>query len=295
MSQHFLAPPFHLPEGRDARLVHHLEEDDWASATTLLRDVVTPSTIEWKWLVLLAYVRFRDASDVMPDELTDASREALGLLTRAMDHGAPFESVAPFREAVERTLDQLSRGEEALLAKLGRDDDASGVSVEELDNIATLVTRTQPARAVKLFEALAERQKETPLRHASLARAALARVAAGKFGEAKPALEAAMSEDWSKRPLSDERLTLEAVETALLEHATGAEFIALWQLATERGTAMAFPFPSVWPHQERLFLRCLEVRDFNHARALATRIENERAEVPRALAERFRAVRVEQV
>lgn len=295
MPDHFLAPPFHLPEGRDARLVHHLEEDDWASATTLLRDVVTPQTTEWKWLVLLAYVRFRDASDVLPDELTDASREALGLLTRAMDQGAPFESVAPFREAVERTLDQLSRGEEALLAKLGRDDDVSGVSDEELDNIAVLVARSQPERAAKLFDALALRQKDSPSRHASLARAALARVAAGKFVEAKPALEAALSEDWSKRPLSDERLTLEAVETVLLEHATGAEFVALWHLATERGAAMAFPFPSVWPHQERLFARCLELRDFTHARALATRIESERTELPRALAERLRAIRVEQV
>lgn len=295
MPQHFLAPPFHLPEGRDARLVHHLEEDDWASATTLLRDVVTPQTTEWKWLVLLAYVRFRDATDVMPDELTDASREALALLQRAMDQGAPLDEVAAFREAVERTLDQLSRGEEALLAKLGRDDDSSGVSDEELENVAVLVARSQPERAARLFDALAARQKDSPLRHASAARAALARAAAGKFDEAKPALEAALSADWSKRPLSDERLTLEAVETVLLEHATGAEFVALWHLATERGAALAFPFPSVWPHQDRLFARCLALRDFTHARSLATRIENERAELPRALAERLKAVRVEQV
>jgi hypothetical protein len=295
MSQHFLAPPFGLPEGRDARLVHHLEEDDWASATTLLRDVVTPTTTEWKWLVLLAYVRFRDASDVLPDELTDASREALVLLERAMINGAPHEEVAPLREAVERTLDQLSRGEEALLARLGANDDASAMSDEELENVSVLLARSQPARAAKLFDALAARQKDSPLRHVSAARAALARVAAGKFDEAKPALDDALTQDWSKRPLADDRLTLEAVETALLEHASGAEFIALWHLATERGVALSFPFPSVWPHQERLFQRCLTLRDFTRARALATRIESERTEIPRALSERLKAVHVEQV
>jgi hypothetical protein len=293
MPQHFLAPPFGLPGGADARLVHHLEEDDWASATTLLRDVVTPATTEWKWLVLLAYARFRDATDVMPDELTLASREAMRLLDRAMQHGAPHDEVAPFREAVERTLDQLSRGEEALLGKLGRDDDVSGTSDEELENLAVLVAREQPERSARLFEALAQRQAESPLAHASRARAALARVAAGKFDEVRPALEAALTADWTKRPLAEERLTLEAVETALLEHASGPEFLALWHLATERGETLGFPFPAAWPHQERLFARCLSLRDYARARALATRMEQERSELPRALVEKFEAVRRE--
>ncbi len=292
---HFLAPPFDLPEGRDARLVQHLEADDWASATTLLRDVVTPETTKWKWLVLLAYARFRDAADVLPDELTDASREALRWLDRAMEHGAPLDDVAPFREAVERTLDQLSRGEEALLAKLGPNDDATALTNDELEGVAFLINRSRPARAVGLFEALAARHQATPLRHAAEARAALALVQCGRFEEAKPKLEAALQADWSKRPLSDERLTLEAVETTLLEHATGADFIAQWHFAAERGTALAFPFPSVWPHQERLFARCLALRDFARARSLAQRLEEERPELPAALAERLKTVRLEQV
>jgi tetratricopeptide (TPR) repeat protein len=291
---HFLSPPFDLPEGKDARLLHHLEEDDWASAATMLRDVVTPQTTKWKWLVLLAYVRFRDASDVLPDELTDASREALSLLTRAMEHGAPYDEVAPFREAVERTLDQLSRGEEALLSKLKAGDDASDLSDEELENVAVLVGRAHPARAAKLFEALAARQKDD-VAHLSHTRAALAQAQAGQFEVAKPALESALTRDWSKRPLSDERLTLEAVETTLLEHATGAEFVAQWQLATERGQSLAFPFPSVWPHQERLLARCLALRDFARARSLASRIESERTELSQVLSERLKAAQLEQV
>ncbi len=290
---HFLAPPFELPAGRDARLVKHLEDDDWASATTLLRDVVTPDTTTWKWLVLLAYVRFRDAADVMPDELVGASREAVTLLNRAMEHGAPHDEVAPFLEAVERTLDQLSRGEEALLAKLGPGDDAQALTDEELESVCFLVDRENPARAAKLFKALADR--EGPLATASRARAALALARAGQFEAAKPELESVLTRDWSKRPLSDERLALEAVETLLLEHATGAEFVALWHLAEARGTALAFPFPSAWPHQERLFAKCLSQRDISRARALAQRMEEERLELPEALVERFRAVRLEQV
>jgi hypothetical protein len=290
---HFLAPPFDLPAGRDQRLVKHLEDDDWAAATTLLRDVVTPETITWKWLVLLAYVRFRDAADVLPDELVDASREAVLLLNRAMEHGAPHDDVGPFLEAVERTLDQLSRGEEALLAKLGADDDASALNDEELESVSFLVERSNPARASKLFAQLAKR--EGPLAVAAQARAALALARSGAFEAAKPELEAVLTRDWSKRPLSDERLALEAAETTLLEHASGAEFVALWHLAEARGTALAFPFPSAWPHQERMFARCLALHDISRARSLAQRMEDERTELPEALVQRFRAVRLEHV
>jgi hypothetical protein len=291
---HFLSPPFDLPGARDGRLLHYLQEDDWANAMTLLRDVVTPETTQWKWLVLLAYVRFRDAADVMPDELTDACREALTLVDRAMALGAPHDELAPFREGVEGALDQLSRGEEALLARLRPGDDAADLTDEELENVAFLLDRTAPLRAAKLFDALADRQAGNPLRHASTARAALARTRAGHFTDAKPTLEAVLAEDWSSRPLSGERLTLEAVETALLEHATGAEFTALWQLASERGEALSFRFPMAWPHQERLFARCLQVHDLARARALAQRIEDERDELPAALAQRFAAARLEQ-
>lgn len=291
---HFLAPPFGLPGARDERLVGYLADDDWASAITLLRDVVTAQTREWRWLVLLAYCRFRDASEVVPDELTDAAREALALLDRAAEAGAPHDGVAPFREAVEEALDQLSRGEEALLAKLGPGDDAGALSTEELENAAALLQRHQPARAARLYEALAARQGDAPLAGVARARAALCRAQAGDLDGARPGLEAALTLDWSKAPLNAERLTLEAVETALLEQASGDDFVAQWRLAEARGQALAFPFPAAWPHQERLFARCVALRDLPRARALAQRIEAERAELPAALAERFQVVRLEQ-
>jgi hypothetical protein len=292
---HFLSPPFGLPGDGDARLLRHLADDDWVSAMTVLRDVVTSETTAWRWLVLLAYCRFRDASDVMPDELTDACREALGLLERALRCGAPVAEVAPFKEAVEETLDQLSRGEEALLARLGPDDDAGALSTEELENVAFLVQRAQPARAARLFTTLAERFGDAPQGLVAQARAALAWAQAGDFAAARPGLEAALARDWSEPPLNAERRTLEAVETALLERAEGDDFDAQWRLAEARGAALAFPFPAAWPHQERLFERCVQLRDFPRARALAQRMEDERAELPRALAQRLRAVWLEHV
>jgi hypothetical protein len=292
---HFLAPPFALPDAGDARLLYHLEQDDWTAATTLLREVVKPDTTHWKWLVLLAYVRFRDASDVMPDELTDASREGVSLLSRAMELGAPYQEVAPFLDVVERTLDQLSRGEEALLAKLGEDDRSDALTDEELESVAFLLDKHAPQRAMKLFEALQQRAGASEKSVAWAARAALSCVRAQSFEAAKPALEAVLTADWSKQGLSGERLTLEAVETELLEQATGDEFNALWLLAVERGSALAFPFPSAWPHQERLFARCVALHDLVRARTLAQRMEDERQELPSWLKERFVWVRLSHV
>lgn len=290
---HFLAPPFDLPGGRDARLVKYLEDDDWASAITLLRDVVTPQTTAWKWLVLLAYVRFRDAADVMQDELVDASREALQLLNRAMEQGAPHDQIAPFMEAVERALDELSRREEALLAKLGPGDDPQALTDDELEHVCFLVERSNPARAAKLFGALAQREGPTAL--AAQARAALALARSGAFEQAKPELEAVLKKDWTKGPLRNERLALEAVETTLLEHASGEDFKTLWHLAEGRGAALEFPFPSAWPHQERLFDRCVVLKELTRARALARRIEEEREELSDDLLQRLRSVRLPQV
>jgi hypothetical protein len=293
VTPHFLAPPFDLPGGRDDRLVKYLEDDDWAPAITLLRDVVSPQTTAWKWLVLLAYVRFRDAADVMQDELVEASREALQLLSRAMEQGAPHDQIAPFMEAVERALDELSRHEEALLAKLGPGDDPQALTHDELENVAFLVERSNPVRAAKLFTALAKRDGPTAV--ASEARAALAIARSGAFEHAKPALEEVLKKDWTKGPLKNERLALEAVETTLLEHATGEDFKSLWNLAEGRGTALNFPFPSVWPHQERLFDRCVVLNDLPRARALAKRIEEEREELSDDLLQKLRSVRLPQV
>lgn len=270
---HFLAPPYGLPGAGDARLTLHLREDDWAAATTLLRDVVSAETTNWRWLVLLAYVRFRDASDVMVDELTPAAREALALLERAMVNGAPLSEVAPFRDAVETALDHLTRDEEALRAKWEAARDA--LTLEELEQVAFLLKRDAPAKAAEAFEALHARRPSPGTK----ALAALAR------GAARPALEALLTEPWTR----DERLALEEVETTLLEQVTGAEFVAHWQLAEAKGRELDFPFPTAWPHQERLFTRAWALGDFALARRLGARMKEERSELPKDLREKLEA------
>lgn len=269
---HFLAPPYGLPDAADARLIRHLQDDDWAAATTMLRDVVSPDTTNWRWLVLLAYVRFRDAADVMVDELTPAAREALQLLDLAMKHGAP-DDVAPFREAVETALDGLSRDEEALLTKW--DSARESLSLEELEQVAFLLRRDAPTKAAEAFEALNAKQPSAGAK----ALAALSR------GADQSTLEALLAEKWSK----EDRLVLEEVETALLEKVTGAEFVALWQLAEAKGRELDFQFPMAWPHQERMFARAWALGDFALARRLGTRMKEERSELPKALREKLEA------
>jgi len=279
---HFLAPPFDLPGTRDQRLVKHLEDDDWAAATTLLRDVVKPDTTAWKWLVLLAYVRFRDASEVMVDELADACREALGLLDLALERGAAFDAVAPLRDAVELALDEVSRQElrlEALAAGVGGPEALDDAHLEAL---AYHRWRRRPAEAAALFERLGAR-RAGPARLVTLARAALCRVEAGDLATARPGLEAALAADWSPAELRGERGVLEAVETELLLLLPPGEVEVAWHLAEARGRAVDLPFPSIWPHQERLLARCLELQDGVRARALARAID-ERPERSRAVA-----------
>lgn len=267
---HFLAPPYGLPGALDTRLYGYLQDDDWASASTLLRDAVTPAA-PWKWLVLLAYVRFRDASDVLVDELTPAAREALALLDRAMELGAPLSEVAPLKEAVEAALDQLTREEEALSAQWARAPES--LTADELERLAFIYRRDAPAKAAALFEALYAKRPSPGVK----ALAVLSR--GGGVAELEPLL----SENWQKA----ERLVLEEVEVAILERVAGAEFEIQWRWANEKGKALDFEFPMAWPNQERVFLRLWALGEFRRARALGERMKEERLELPAALREKL--------
>jgi hypothetical protein len=279
-----LGPPWHLPGEADARLLDYLREDDWASAGTLLRDVVEANEPRPVWLVLLAYVRFRDATEVMVDEVAEASRECLALLDRAAELGAPMDGVAPLRTAVERALDEVSREELRLTSQLGAADDAAALSDEDLEACAFVLWRSSPLRAAGLFSQLATRLEGLKAVVAR-ARAGLCLAEGGRKDEAQPLLEAAFAQDWTQPALASERLVLESVETALLEQASGDDFTALWRLAEERGRALDFPFPSAWPNQEKLLHRCLALEDGRRARAVAQRIEDGRLELSRTLTE----------
>lgn len=284
-TQRLLSPPWGLPGEGDARLLGYLKDEDWASAQTLLRDALPAhSEAPAAWLALLAYARFRDATEVMVDELAEACRECLQLLERAAALGAPVEGVAPLREAAERALDEVSREEVRLSGQLGAGDDAAALSEEDLEACAFLFWRQAPGRAARLFSQLAAR-RQGPGAVVARARGALCLVEAGRREEAQPLLEASFAHDWTQPGLSVERLVLESVETALLEGAAGDDFRALWRLAEERGAALRFPFPSAWPNQEKLLSRCLSLGESVKARAVAQRIEDGRHELSRALAE----------
>jgi hypothetical protein len=292
--KHFLQPPFGLTAGREQRLVSYLQDEDFASAITLLRDSVSAQTDSPQLLVLLAYARFEDALNLASVELAEASREALQLLHRAMQLGARHEDVAPLLGRVEDTLDSASRHEEALRQQWAQQS-PDALSLESLEQLVELFERSDVAQAKAVQLLLVKRLEASPLFDVALARLALLEFQCNGFGAAKAALEKALQLDWTVSERARNRLTLEEVETVLLEHATGDEFNAVWALSSERGRALDFEFPRAWPHQERLFARCVALGDNVKARALADRIEDERSELSERLSEAFRRVRLRAV
>jgi hypothetical protein len=272
LEEHLLAPPFGLPDGGDGRLLGYLRDEDWASALVLLREVVTREGPRPRWLLLLAYARFQDAVEVMVDEVPEAAAEALRLIDQALELGAPLAAVAPLREAAEAALDEATREALRLEGLLSPTGTPEALAAEELEALAYSWWRGRPAEAAALFEALANRLGGAPAWLART-RAALCLADAGRHEAARPGLEAALALDWTAPGLRPARATLEAVETALLLEAEPADFTAGWALAEARGRAVDLPFPSVWPHQERLLARCLALGDGPRARALARLVE----------------------
>lgn len=288
IGEHALALPFGLPGALDARLEQHLAEEDWGAALTLLRDVVDETTVNPKWLLLLAYARFRDATEVMVEELADGARETLTLINRAMACGASHADVAPLLQAAEAALDEASREELRLASLMPEGAPLPTVAPDDLEAYAFMLWHSAPARAAALFEAHAQAVPQTAL--VSHARAALCLTDAGHFDEAvRASLERTFAADWST--LRRDRTVLEAVTTALLLHAPVNDFDLLWRTAEEKSRGLDLPFPSVWPNQDRLLARCLALGERRRALALAERIEQTRPEVSRQVDSLLRQAR----
>jgi tetratricopeptide (TPR) repeat protein len=154
---------------------------------------------------------------------------------------------------------------------------------------------SEPARAATLFLEVARRLKnQTPDTSVTASiRAGLCLNDAGDFEHAKPLLDQALTTDWSLPQVKDERSLAETAITALMLHATGHEFQALWLLGSALGERVKLPFPSVWPNQEALLRRCAAIREFRKAWLIAGRIEEARDTLPRALSELIARIRRE--
>lgn len=296
-ASHLLAPPFGLSPGADARLLAFLKDEDWGSAMTVLRDELGPERAhDGKLLVLLAHCRYRDSLDTMSDHRMAACQEALVLLDRAGEAGFPFDALMPFRDEVEKTLAEETAHELAVLAKLpATGAPLAGVDVETLEEAGYLLWEKEPLRAAALFHEAAERVKaKSGLRgfHLEL-QSARCLAHGGAFAQAKPVLELALSIALETEGLQTLRASLESAAVALLEHAEGDEFKGVWALAAERGRALGFEFPAVWPNQEALLTRCLALGERALARQVARAIEDGRPVLSRALETRVRGVRAD--
>jgi tetratricopeptide (TPR) repeat protein len=283
-AEHLLAGPWGLPGSFDAELAQALEQEDYGTALALLRDAL-PESPEPRLLVLLAFVRFQDALEVMASELVPASQEALKLIERAVEAGLPWDAVAALREEVERVLAEETVLE--LKAEGMTPERAEAAPLEQVLEAAMRLRGSQPARAAELF--LVASRRDTPGR-APVHRtdAGIALHEAGRTTEARPLLGAALSLDWATAELWQDSVHVDWAATLLLEQAHAAKdpaaFEALWARALSLGRQLQRPFPANWLNQERLLTLLLERGDGARASHVATRIEASRAYLPRKLA-----------
>ncbi|XXF77395.1 hypothetical protein P2318_30735 [Myxococcaceae bacterium GXIMD 01537] len=279
-----------IPGTLDPDLSRALEAQDYGTALAMLRDRLPPEPEPWQ-LILLAFLRYEDAF-ALETELVAASQEALGLMERAVEAGATEASVAPLRAMVESVLAAETLRE--LAAERMTPESARTVPLEEVLEAASRLRLAHPARAAELYLVAARRDipERAPVHHVD---AGAALHAAGRPEEARPLLLPALALDWRQPALWPERLAVDLAATLLLEqaHAAGddASFEALWNRALALGRALEIPFPTQWPHQERLLELLLKRREGARAAHVATRIEDSREYVPRALTERVRAAR----
>ncbi|WP_225410352.1 serine/threonine-protein kinase [Stigmatella hybrida] len=283
-SEHLLAGPWGLPGELDSELARALEQQSYGTALALLRDAL-PDNPPPRLLVLLAFVRFQDALEVMVSELMPAAQEALALLERATEAGLPLEAVAPLREEVEHTLAEETARE--LAAERMTPERAAQAPLEEVLEAASALRASHPARAAELFLVAAERGEpvRAPLHRAE---AGLALYQAGRVEEARPLLEATLAADWRPPELWRDRLQVDWAATLLLERAHRAQdtaaFEALWTQAQALGRQYQRPFPFSWLTQERLLTLLLERQDGPRAAQVALRLESNREYLPRVLA-----------
>jgi hypothetical protein len=283
-AEHLLAGPWGLPGNLDAELARALEQEDYGTALALLRDAL-PENPSPRLRVLLAFVRFQDALEVMVTELMPACQEALALLEQAAEGGLPLEAVAPLREEVERVLAEETARE--LDAERMTDARAESAPLEAVLEAASRLRAPAPARAAELFLVAARRDtpERAPIHRAD---AAIALHQAGRTAEARPLLEATLGLDWTTPTLYPESLHLDWAATLLLEqaHAAGdtAAFESIWARALAVGRQLQRPFPANWLNQERLLTLLITREDGARAAHVATRIEARRGYLPRALA-----------
>lgn len=283
-AEHLLAGPWGLPGTLDAELARALEQEDYGTALALLRDSLPPEPSP-RLLVLLAFVRFQDAHEVMVTELMPACQEALALLDKATEAGLPVDAVAPLREEVERVLAEETVSE--LSAERMTPERAEAAPLEEVLEAASRLRANHPARAAELFLVASRRDdpERAPIHRAD---AGIALHQAGRTTEARPLLEAALAQDWRTPALWQDSLHVDWAGTLLLEQAHAARdeqaFESFWAQALAQGRQLHRPFPANWLNQERLLALLLARGDGPRAAQVATRIEASRQYLPRALA-----------
>jgi hypothetical protein len=197
-------------------------------------------------LAMLAFMTFRDALEVMVDEITERGKAALALLDKAALDTARTREL---RRQIERAL-ELNQRENARTERM-RDRSLKSLDRAELRALAYKLgeseEREDHAKAAQAwiiastFEA-SERQKKD-----CLARAALDFAAAGDWGEATPRLHEILA-----HPSDYDDWFADFAWYCFLDKAVEDDNVSTFRMHWEGALAMprADRFPFAWPEQE---------------------------------------------
>jgi tetratricopeptide (TPR) repeat protein len=246
-----------LPPPLQEQLEQLLEEEQYGDAAVLLEEHLaqggerTPAV-----LVTLADCVYRDALEVMVDQIIPACQRALTLLDEVQASPRPPAGFRNLRGEISRVLTFHLREEAATQAEIHQAQKAGTLTAEQLSHKAyRLWDAGESLQAAELFLQAADKQQPDAA-ITERARAGFCLAEAGQWDRARPLLQETAEFDWRAAGLWNDRYDSEKAYAWLLLDAAArqdrAGFRDLWERAVRRGDALELEFPSIRPHQERL-------------------------------------------
>lgn len=297
VARHWIAE---LPDDARAEVLSCLHGDDYAGIVRCLKEHrESCSEVGAAALLVEAYATYRDAMEVMVDQVVPACQAALELLAKARAAGADDREATQLGQEIERTLlkavQQVQEEESQLQeATAAADPDLlSRMAHRRWDRVRSKEAAELFLQAADAERAAASRRGRGRADHSFnyLVRAGLCFHEAGLTDRAQPLLEAALVFDWKSAGLWADRHMTEWAFAALLEsHARQPDaegFRRLWSQAVQRGEELEQPFPSIRPKQERLLELSMQLGDKECCRHVLARIQSREERIPKPVREQI--------
>jgi tetratricopeptide (TPR) repeat protein len=283
-----------LPPPLQEQLEQFLDEEEYGDAAVLLEEHLasggerTPAL-----LVTLADCVYREALEVMVDQIIPACQRALSLLDEALASPKHPPGLKPMRAEIQRVLAFHLREEASTQDEIHQAEKAGTLTAEQLAHKAyRLWEAGECLQAAELFlQAAAKEQPDEAI--TERARAGFCLAEAGQWERARPLLQETAEFDWQAAGDWNDRGDSETAYAWLLLDAAAREdragFRELWGRAVRRGEALDFQFPSIRPLQERLLRACVDLTLRDECAQLIAAVNRSYKRVPAKLKELLEA------